>query len=235
MALPKLDTPTYELEQPSTGEKIKYRPFLVKEQKILMMAQESQDDKQIRDALANLITSCTFKSVDPYEIPMFDVEYFFLRIRGKSVGETVDLNLLCPDDNETTVKKTVNLEEIGVNMKVGHTNEINITDSIKMIMKYPTLNDIVDIDTDIENTEDMFSLVKRCVWEIRHGEKVYNKVDISDKELEEFIDSLTTDQFEKITDFFDTMPKVQHSVEITNPKTKKKGEVVIEGIQSFFD
>ena len=235
MALPKLDTPTYELEQPSTGEKIKYRPFLVKEQKVLMMAQESQDDKQIRDALASLVSSCTFQSVDPYEIPMFDIEYFFLRIRGKSSGEKIELNLLCPDDNETRVKKTINLEEISVNMKVGHTNEINITDKIKMIMRYPTLNDMLDIDMEKENTEDMFSLIKRCIGEIHHDEKVYNKVDISDKELEEFIDSLTADQFEKITDFFDTMPKVQHSVEVVNPNTKKKGEVVIEGIQNFFD
>ena len=235
MALPKLDTPTYELEQPSTGEKIKYRPFLVKEQKVLMMAQESQDDKQIRDALASLVSSCTFQSVDPYEIPMFDIEYFFLRIRGKSSGEKIELNLLCPDDNETRVKKTINLEEISVNMKVGHTNEINITDKIKMIMRYPTLNDMLDIDVEKENAEDMFSLIKRCIGEIHHDEKVYNKVDISDKELEEFIDSLTADQFEKITDFFDTMPKVQHSVEVVNPNTKKKGEVVIEGIQNFFD
>ena len=235
MALPKLDTPTYELEQPSTGEKIKYRPFLVKEQKVLMMAQESGEDKQIRDALASLVSSCTFQSVDPYEIPMFDIEYFFLRIRGKSSGEKIELNLLCPDDNETRVKKTINLEEISVNMKVGHTNEINITDKIKMIMRYPTLNDMLDIDVEKENAEDMFSLIKRCIGEIHHDEKVYNKVDISDKELEEFIDSLTADQFEKITDFFDTMPKVQHSVEVVNPNTKKKGEVVIEGIQNFFD
>lgn len=235
MALPKLDTPTYELEQPSTGEKIKYRPFLVKEQKVLMMAQESGEDKQIRDALASLVSSCTFQSVDPYEIPMFDIEYFFLRIRGKSSGEKIELNLLCPDDNETRVKKTINLEEISVNMKVGHTNELNITDKIKMIMRYPTLNDMLDIDVEKENTEDMFSLIKRCIGEIHHDEKVYNKVDISDKELEEFIDSLTADQFEKITDFFDTMPKVQHSVEVVNPNTKKKGEVVIEGIQNFFD
>ena len=139
MALPKLDTPTYELEQPSTGEKIKYRPFLVKEQKTLMMAQESGDDTQIRDALANLISGCTFEVIDPYKVPIFDIEYLFLRIRGKSVGEKVDLNLLCPDDNETRVNKSINLEDIGVNMKVCHTNEIDITKKIKMIMKYPTL------------------------------------------------------------------------------------------------
>ena len=235
MALPKLDTPVYELEQPSTGETIKYRPFLVKEQKILMMAQESKDEVQVRDALANLISGCTFKAVDPYKIPIFDMEYLFLRIRGKSVGEKVDLKLLCPDDNETFIDKTINLEEIGVNMKVGHTNEVEITDKVKITLNYPTLNDVVDMGQDMDSSEDVFKMIKRCVHEIHDGDKVYNKVDISDSELEEFIDSLTSQQFEKITNFFDTMPKVQHSVEVTNPKTKKKGEIVIEGIQSFFD
>jgi len=235
MALPKLETPVYELEQPSTGETIKYRPFLVKEQKILMMAQESKDDKQIRDALASLISNCTYQKVDPYKIPIFDIEYLFLRIRGKSVGEKVDLKLLCPDDNETFIDKTINLEEIGVNMKVGHTNEVEITDKVKITLNYPTLNDVVDMGQDMDSSEDVFKMIKRCVHEIHDGDKVYNKVDISDSELEEFIDSLTSQQFEKITNFFDTMPKVQHSVEVTNPKTKKKGEIVIEGIQSFFD
>jgi hypothetical protein len=235
MALPKLNTPTYELEQPSTGEKIKYRPFLVKEQKTLMIAQESGDEKQVRDALGSLISNCTFEAIDPYKVPIFDVEFLFLRIRGKSVGEKIDLSLLCPDDNETRVKKSVNLEDIDVNMKIGHTNEINITDKIKMIMRYPTLNDMVDMDAETANSEDVFTMIKRCVQEIRDDEKVYNRVDISDPELEEFIDSLTGEQFEGLSEFFDTMPKVQHSVEVTNPKTKKKGEVVIEGIQSFFD
>ena len=235
MALPKLDTPTYELEQPSTGEKIKYRPFLVKEQKTLMMAQESKDDKQVRDALASLISGCTFEAVDPFKIPIFDVEYLFLRIRGKSVGEKVDLNLLCPDDNETRVKKTINLEDIGVNMKVGHTNEIGITENIKVFMKYPTLSDVVDMGQDMNSSDDVFKMVKRCVNEIHEGEKVFSKIDISESELEEFVDSLTAEQFSGITNFFDTMPKVQHSIEITNPKTKKKGEIVVEGIQSFFD
>ena len=235
MALPKLETPVYELEQPSTGETIKYRPFLVKEQKILMMAQESKDDKQIRDALASLISNCTYQKVDPYKVPIFDIEFLFLRIRGKSVGEKVDLKLLCPDDNETFINKTINLEEIGVNMKVGHINEVEITDKVKITLNYPTLNDVVDMGQDMDSSEDVFKMIKRCVHEIHDGDKVYNKVDISDSELEEFIDSLTSQQFERITNFFDTMPKVQHSVEVTNPKTKKKGEIVIEGIQSFFD
>ena len=235
MALPKLDSPIYELEQPSTGEKIKYRPFLVKEQKVLMMAQESEDDKQIKEALAGLITSCTFSEIDPYKIPLFDMEYLFLRIRGKSVGEKIDISLLCPDDKKTRVTKSINIEEIGVNMKVGHTNEIDITNNIKMVMRYPTLNDMTDVNSSGTEAPDVFPMIMRCVHEIREGETIYNKVDMSEKDLEEFIDSLTGEQFEKIGQFFDTMPKVQHSVEVTNPKTKKKGEVVIEGIQSFFD
>ena len=234
MALPKLETPTYELEQPSTGEKIKYRPFLVKEQKTLMMAQESNDDNQIRDSLASLISGCTFEKIDPFAIPLFDIELLFLRIRGKSVGEKVDLNILCPDDNKTRVNKTINLEDIDVNMKVGHTNEIKLTKKIKMVMKYPTLNDMTNITEDANNVEDVFSLIKRCVHEIHDGEKVYNKIDMSDDELEEFIDSLTGVKFEEVTNFFQTMPKVQHAIEVKNPKTKKKGEVIIEGIQNFF-
>ena len=208
---------------------------MVKEQKTLMMAQESGDDNQIRDSLASLISGCTFEKIDPFAIPLFDIELLFLRIRGKSVGEKIDLNLLCPDDNKTRVNKSINLEEIDVNMKVGHTNEIKLTKKIKMVMKYPTLNDMTNITEDANDVEDVFSLIKRCVHEIHDGEKVYNKIDMSDDELEEFIDSLTGEQFEKLTNFFDTMPKVQHSIEVTNPKTKKKGEVVIEGIQSFFD
>ena len=236
MALPKLQSQVYELEQPSTGEKIKYRPFLVKEQKTLMMASESGDDKQIRDSLAGIISSCTFEKVDPFIIPMFDVEFLFLRIRGKSVGEKIELNLLCPDDSETRVKTTLNLEDVGVNQKVGHTNEISVTDKIKIIMKYPSLNDMVGMSGN-ENAgfNEVIDMMKRCIDEVHDGETVHNKIDMSESDLDEFIESLTTEQFQGLADFFDTMPKVSHSIEVTNPKTKKKGEVVVEGIQSFFD
>ena len=236
MALPKLETQVYELEQPSTGEKIKYRPFLVKEQKTLMMASESGDDKQIRDSLAGIISSCTFEKVDPFIIPMFDVEFLFLRIRGKSVGEKIELNLLCPDDGETRVKTKLNLEDVNVNQKVGHTNEISVTDKIKIIMKYPSLNDMVGMSGD-ENAgfNEVIDMMKRCIDEVHDGETVHNKIDMSESDLDEFIESLTTEQFQGLADFFDTMPKVSHSIDVTNPKTKKKGEVVIEGIQSFFN
>ena len=233
MALPKLQSQVYELEQPSTGKKIKYRPFLVKEQKVLMVASESEDEKQIRDALAGIISSCTYEKVDPFNVPMFDVEFLFLRIRGKSVGEKIELNLLCPDDNETRVKTNLNLDDVGVNQKLGHTNEISITDKIKIIMNYPTLNDM--ISGNITGIDEVFDMIKRCVHEIHDGETVHNKIDMSESDLDEFIESLTTEQFQGLSDFFDTMPKVAHSIEVTNPKTKKKGEVVIEGIQSFFD
>jgi hypothetical protein len=236
MALPKLQSQVYELEQPSTGEKIKYRPFLVKEQKTLMMASESGDEKQIRDSLAGIIYSCTFEKVDPFTIPMFDVEFLFLRIRGKSVGEKIELNLLCPDDGETRVKTNLNLEDVGVNQKLGHTSEISITDKIKIIMNYPTLNDMVGMNGN-ENAgfDEVIDMMKRCIHEVHDGETVHSKIDMSDSDLNEFIESLTNDQFQGLADFFDTMPKVAHSIEVTNPKTKKKGEVVVEGIQSFFD
>ena len=236
MALPKLQSQVYELEQPSTGDKIKYRPFLVKEQKTLMMASESGDEKQIRDSLAGIISGCTYQKIDPFTVPMFDVEFLFLRIRGKSVGEKIELNLLCPDDGETRVKTKLNLEDIGVNMKAGHTNEISITDKIKIIMNYPTLNDMVGMSGK-ENAgfNEVIDMMKRCVHEVHDGETIHSKIDMSESDLDEFIESLTTEQFQGLADFFDTMPKVAHSIEVTNPKTKKKGEVVIEGIQSFFE
>jgi|TARA_R110000796_G_scaffold103416_1_gene212738 hypothetical protein len=236
MALPKLQSQVYELEQPSTGEKIKYRPFLVKEQKTLMLASESEDETQIRDALAGIVSSCTFEKINPYSVPMFDVEFLFLRIRGKSVGEKIELNLLCPDDGETRVKTTLNLEDVGVNQKLGHSSEISITDKIKIIMNYPTLNDMVGMSGEKEaGFDEVLGMMKRCIHEVHDGEIVHSKIDMSESDLDEFIESLTTEQFQGLADFFDTMPKVAHSIEVTNPKTKKKGEVVIEGIQSFFD
>ena len=235
MALPKLETPTYELELPSTGEKVKYRPFLVKEQKHLMLAMESEKATELRDALATLVSSCTFEKIDPYDVPMFDIEFMFLRFRGKSIGEKVKLNVLCPDDEKTRVEVEVNLEDVGVKLEADHTNEIEITKKIKMIMKYPDLNDMVEMENEEAAVSATFNMIKRCVHEIHDGETVYPKVDMSDAELSEFLDNLTTGPFEKIQNFFTTMPKIIHVLKVTNPKTKKKGEVVIEGIESFFE
>ena len=197
MALPKLETPIYELELPSTGEKVKYRPFLVREQKNLMIAMESEEETQLRDSLASIISDCTFNKIDPYEIPMFDIEFIFLRVRGKSVGEKIKLNVLCPDDNKTRVDVEINLEDIDVHMKKEHTNEIRVTKDIKIVMRYPFLNDMVNI-TDKSDTTSVFAMIKRCISEIHDGDKVHNIIDISSKELDEFLDNLSTKVFENL-------------------------------------
>ena len=233
MALPKLTNITYELNLPSTGEKLKFRPFLVKEQKALMIAQESDDNKQVENAFAQIINDCTFGEIDAYKMPMFDIEYVFLQMRGKSVGEKIKLNLLCPDDEKTRVDVEINLKDVDVQMKEEHTNIVKLTNDIHIVMKYPTLSDMSGFD-DKGQIQSIFEMIKRCVSEIHDGETVYNKVDISEKELDEFIDSMSTENFENLSAFFETMPKLQHVVEVKNPKTKKKNEILIEGLQSFF-
>jgi len=233
MALPKLNTPEYELELPSTGEKIKFRPWLVKEQKLLMMAQESEDDKEIESAFANIVSECTYEKVNPYENPLFDIEYIFLQLRAKSIGQKAKLNLLCPDDEVTRVEYEINLEDVVVQMPDGHTNVIQITDDISMIMRYPKLSDMSGF-TEGGQIKLIFDMVKRCVVEIRDGETIHNKIDISDKELDEFIESMDQSSFELVSNFFETMPKLIHEVSVTNPKTKKKNNITIEGLQSFF-
>ncbi len=234
MALPKLNTMTYELELPSTGKTIKYRPFLVKEQKILMIAQESEDDKQIENAFAQIITDCTFGELDPYDMAMFDLEYVFLQLRSKSVGEKVKLKLICPDDNETEVEVEIDLKNVDVQMTEDHTNVVTLTKDISMIMKYPSLSDMDGFDPQGQILS-LFEMIKRCILEIRDGETVHNKVDISNKELDKFIDSMSTENFEGLSNFFETMPKLRHVIKVTNPQTKKKSESTIEGLQSFFD
>ena len=233
MALPKLDTVHYELTLPSTGETLKYRPFLVKEQKELMIAQESEDEKLIESAFAQIINNCVLEDVNPYKMPMFDVEYVFMRIRGKSVGEKVTLNLLCPDDEKTRVDVEIDLEKVDIQMKEDHTNVIELTDNISIIMKYPCLEDMSGFG-DQGEVKSIFSMIKRCIHEVHDGETVHNKVDMSEKDLDDFIDSMSTAHFESLTNFFETMPKLQHVVTVKNPKTKKKNEIIIEGLQSFF-
>ena len=232
MALPKLNTPTYELELPSTGETLKYRPFLVKEQKLLLMAQETGEDDDIARAMGNLVHSCTFGKIDSENAALFDVEYLFLRIRGKSVGDTVKLSLTCPDDNKTKVEYNLNLEDISVNMLDDHTNEISLTDDVKIIFRYPILTDMNGI-TGTSDITGIFNLMSKCISEIHYGDDVYTKADMTNKDVDEFIDQLTGKQFEKITDFFNGMPKLRHVVNVTNPNTKKKSEIVLEGLQSF--
>ena len=234
MALPKLDTPTYELVVPSTQQKIKYRPFLVKEQKLLLMAQESNQEENYVQTMTEIINACTFGSVDAKLTPIFDIEYIFLQLRSKSVGEKVELNLLCPDDEKTYVNKIVDLSKLEVQMVENHTNVIQLTDKIKMIMKYPLLQDMSGIRTDgMSQTMQSFAVMKYCVSEIHDGDTIFHRIDISNKDLEDFLESMDTKQLETLMQFFETMPKVRHTVEVTNPKTKVKSEIVLEGMESF--
>jgi len=231
MALPKLTAPTYELDLPSTGEKIKYRPFLVKEQKLLMMAEESKEEKQISQTIQQLIGTCTFGKVDAIVSPIFDVEYVFLQLRMRSVGEIVNIKVICPDDKKTQVPVKINLEDVNVQMDLNHSNKLNISDKIKMIMKYPVLGDVAKASGS-ESTQ-VFDILHQCVHEVHDGDTIYHRVDMSDSDLTEFVDSFTGSQFEMVTEFFETMPKLRHIVDITNPKTKVKSEVIIEGLESF--
>ena len=230
MALPKLTAPTYELDLPSTGRKIKFRPFLVKEQKLLMIAEESKDENQIAETIQQLINSCTYGKVDALISPIFDIEYVFLQLRMRSVGENVTLTITCPDDNKTETTIKINLEDVNVLNDEKHTNIIEITDNVKMIMKYPQLSDMKDMK---DTTENIFKLINKCILEVHDGDTIHNKNDITKKELNEFIDSFNTNQLEKLMEFFNTMPKIRHIVNVTNPKTKVISEVTLEGMDTF--
>ena len=232
MALPKLETKTYTLTLPSTGEEIKYRPFLMKEQKILLMAQESEKDGEVIDAMTQLITDCTFEKVDAKNCPLFDAEYIFLKLRSKSVGEKVEVNVICPDDKETRTDVSVDISKIECNMLDDHSNIVNITDTVKIVFKYPILSTFKSTKN-AKETEMMFKMINDCVQEIHYGEDVYNKIDMSEKDINDFVESLSTEQFKNIGKFFETMPKLRHVIQVTNPKTKVKGELLLEGLQSF--
>ena len=235
MALPKLNTPTYELELPSTGEKIKYRPFLVKEQKILMMAQEGSDENEIAEAMGNLVSDCTFGKIDAKTAPMFDIEYIFLKVRGKSVGDKIELNVTCPDDEETAVPVTIDIEDIQVHMLEEHTNEVNISDNIKVILRYPVLSDMKNVKASSNNVDRVFNILNNCITSIHFGDDVYERVDLTEKDINEFVDQFTSEQFDIMVKFFDTMPKMRHILKVTNPKTKVESEVVLEGLESFLE
>jgi hypothetical protein len=235
MALPKLQTSEYTLTLPSTQEEIKYRPFLVKEQKILMIAQESGNEQEITDAMANLIHNCTFGALDVNNVPMFDVEYVFLQIRSKSSGAVVTLSVICPDDEETTVEVKINLDEIQVQRTVEHSQEIEITKDIKLNLRYPRLKDLKGLNDNFGEFEKTLVLVVECVDTITSGEEVINRIDMTQDEIVEFVDSMNSTQMEGVLKFFETMPKVRHIIDVVNPKTKKKGEVLLEGLESFLE
>ena len=234
MTLPVLNNPNYEMELPSTGEKIEYRPFLVKEQKILMMAMESNDTSSQSKAVIDIIKNCTFGKIDDKvdTLPTYDIEYMFLQIRQKSVGETVEVTVTCTDDGTTKVPVTINLDDIKVVKTEGHTNVIMVTDKIGMTMKYPTMKQILSYDlTKMESMEGTFGIINDCLENIFDDNEVYE--DMSKKDLTDFVEQMTTDQFQKVTDFFTTMPKLKHTVKFTNPNTGVENEVTLEGMQSF--
>ena len=236
MALPVLNNPNYEMELPSTGEKIEYRPFLVKEQKILMMALESKDTSAQTRAITDIIQNCTFgKLNDKLEkLPTYDIEYMFLQIRCKSVGETVELIITCPDDEETKVPVTINLEDINIIKTEGHSETIMITDSIGLTMKHPTMKQIMSYDlANMDGIESSFGIINDCLVNVFNQDEVWE--DWSDKEVQDFIEQMTTDQFVKVTNFFTTMPKLKHIVKVTNPNTGVESEVALEGMQSFLE
>ena len=235
MALPILDTATYELTLPSSDVQVKYRPFLVKEEKILLMAMESENAGEITKALKEIVHACTFGSVNVEALPTFDIEYIFLNVRAKSVGEMAKLKLKCPDDNETYASVEVDLSKVEVQVDDEHSNTIQINDKIKMIMKYPTIDSFdPSVDATTLKTEQLFDVIAGSVYEIYDGETVHKASDYSKEEMNKFLDSLTSDHFAKIQKFFNTMPRLQHEVEVENPKTKVKSKVKLQGLQSFF-
>ena len=238
MPLPRISTPTYELELPSTEQSIKYRPFLVKEEKLLVIALESEDTKQITTAIKTVIKNCILtKDIKVENLPTFDIEFLFLNIRGKSVGEQVDVNIICPDDNETNVSVSIDLDDIKVLKNEDHTNKIKVDPTIMMEMKYPSLEQFIKNNFDFNNQNAMdqsFDLIASCIDKIYTEDEVWSTSDVTKKEVTEFLESMNSSQFKDIEKFFETMPKLSHKIQITNPKTKVESEVVLEGLASFF-
>ena len=236
MALPKLTTPTYELELPSTDEKVKYRPFLVKEEKILMMAMESKSSADITQAVKDIVNECTFNKIDISSMPMFDVEYIFLQIRSKSVGEVSKLKLLCPDDGKTYADVELDLNQVKVQVGDDHTNKIELGDDKGMIMRYPTIDSFKESGIKNITAINMLEVISTCILQIyeEDGKKVYDPKDQTQKELTDFIEQLNTKQFKDVQNFFETMPKLKHEITIKNPKTKKESKVTLTGLNDFF-
>ena len=234
MTLPVINTPTYELVVPSTKEKLTYRPFLVKEEKILLMAMEEENETQLNRALKQVVNNCTFQKVKVDKLPLFDLEYIFLRIRAKSVGEVAKLHLLCEDDGETYVPTEIDLESIEVEFQEDHNTKIEITDEIGIVMSYPTF-EYLDFDVEGSDINKLFDIIGSSIHQIFEGETVYERTDFNKKELKTFLESLTSDQFKRVQHFFETMPRLRHTLEIENPKTKVTNTVVLEGLNAFFE
>jgi len=236
MALPKIDVPIYELVVPSTDEKIKYRPFLIKEEKVLLMAMESGKEEDVIQAVKTIVTECTFNKLKLGSIPMFDVEYIFLQIRAKSVGEVSKLRVLCKDDGKTYANVEVDLNKIQVQVDKSHTNKIELSDEMGIIMNYPTIDSFSEAGISQINAENMLDVIVSCIGEIydKGGEEVYDSKDSTKKELVEFVEQLNTQQFQDVQAFYDTMPRLKHTITVKNPKTKKESNVILTGLNDFF-
>lgn len=241
MPLPKINTPTYELTLPSNKKKIRYRPFLVREEKILVLAMESNDQKQITDAIIQIIGDCLItKNIDVTKLPTFDIEYLFLNVRSKSVGETVEVNITCPDDGKTTVETSINIDDIKVVKNKDHKLIIQLDDKYSMKLKYPTLDQFVENNFDFEMAEPKesvsaaMSMLSTCIDMIYDQEESWDATESTKEELDEFIDQLNTKQFQEVEQFFRTMPKLTHKLKVKNPQTGVESEVVLEGLASFF-
>ena len=238
MPLPKIATPTYELVLPSTEQPIQFRPFLVKEEKLLVLALESEDTKQITTAIKAVLKSCVLtKGVKVENLPTFDIEFLFLNIRGKSVGEELQVNIICPDDEETQVTVDVFLDDILVQKSEDHINKIQLDENLMMEMKYPSLDQFIknNFDFNEKNAMDQsFQLIATCIDKIYTEDEVWATADCTKKEVNEFLESMNSGQFKEIEKFFETMPKLSHTIKVTNPKTKVESDVVLEGLASFF-
>ena len=238
MPLPKIATPTYELVLPSTEQPIQFRPFLVKEEKLLVLALESEDTKQITTAIKAVLKSCVLtKGVKVENLPTFDIEFLFLNIRGKSVGEELQVNIICPDDEETQVTVDVFLDDIQVQKNEEHTNKIQLDENLMMEMKYPSLDQFIKNNFDFNETNQMdqsFQLIATCIDKIYTEDEVWATADCTKKEVNDFLEQMNSGQFKEIEKFFETMPKLSHTIKVTNPKTKVESDVVLEGLASFF-
>ena len=238
MPLPKINTPTYELTLPSNNKKIKYRPFLVREEKILILALESEDTEQITNAVVEILNECILtKGIDVTKLATFDIEYLFLNVRSKSVGETVEVNIVCPDDEKTSVEVSIDLDSIKVQKTRGRKTTVKLDDQYSMKLKYPALNEFIGNNFDIENgnvVDKSLDMITSCIEMIYDEEESWAASDSTKQELEEFVEQLNSKQFKSIEKFFDTMPKLSHKVKVKNPVTEVESEVLLEGLASFF-
>ena len=237
MPLPRIATPTYELVLPSSNKKIKYRPFLVKEEKVLIIALESQDQKQIANAVKSIITSCILsRGIKVEKLSTFDIEYLFLNIRGKSVGEDIEVMVTCPDDGKTQVPMSINIDSIQVKKSDEHNPDIKLDEQFTLRMRYPSLSEFIKSNFTMEDmkVDDTFELIASCVDQVYSEEESWTQEDCTKKELVDFIEQLNSSQFKEIEKFFDTMPKLSHKVKVINPNTKVESEIVLEGLQNFF-